>query len=240
MPHQPEYDPNAASSDHSSHTSDFNDSASEILALVQHLGPGGLGWSHGQGGPVDHDGNYICSQIYPHYQQRPSPELDPPSQPEDSETLDQQSAKSPVTHSLAVEGSTEGVQEAIESSADMGRENPHIVSGDEKFDMGRLRGLSSLKHCQILSESITDDSHDSATDSELQHRQFACEITNSKARLSSKKQQILADDCDKVADPPVGNNAVDSDMVTLGREIVGVLQAQTAVLTSVLKVISGQ
>ncbi|KAG2117678.1 hypothetical protein BD769DRAFT_1390795 [Suillus cothurnatus] len=240
MPHQPEYDPDAASSDHSSCTSDFNDSASEILALVQRLGPGGLGWSYGQGGPIDHDGNYICSQIYPHYQRRPSPELDPPSQPEDSETLDQQSAKSPVAHSLAVKGSTEGVREAIESSADMGLENPHIVSGDEKSDMGRLRGLSSLKRSQIPSELITDDSHDSVADSKLQHRQFACKITNSQARPSTKKRWILVDDCDKAGDPPVGNNVVDSDMVTLGREIVGVLQAQTAVLASVLKVISGQ
>jgi hypothetical protein len=83
------------------------------------------------------------------------------------ETLDQQSAKSPVAHSLAVEGSTEGVREAIESSADMGLENPHIVSGDEKSDMGRLGGLSSLKRSRIPSESITDDSHDSAADSEV-------------------------------------------------------------------------
>jgi hypothetical protein len=43
-----------------------------------------------------------------------------------------------------------------------------------------------------------------------------------------------------MVEPPVGNNTVDSDMANLGREIVGVLQAQTAVLTSVLKVILGQ
>jgi hypothetical protein len=43
-----------------------------------------------------------------------------------------------------------------------------------------------------------------------------------------------------MAEPPVGNNTVDLDMANFGREIVGVLQAQTAVLASVLKVISGQ
>ncbi|KAG1884339.1 hypothetical protein F4604DRAFT_1676986 [Suillus subluteus] len=228
MSSQPEYNLDAASSDHSSHNSH---SPSEIVRRLS-LVPGGLGLSHGQGGPVDEDGNYLYSQIYPHYQRRPSPELNPPSQPEDSETLDPQSAKSPVAHcSLAVEGSTEGVRNAVESSANttMRLENPHVIDGDKTSEVHRPGGLSSLKCSRIPSN--TDGSHDSAADNELQHRQFACDITNSQARPSTKKRRILADDCD-AAEPPVGNNTVDSDMANLGREIVGVLQAQTAVLTS--------
>ncbi|KAG2749676.1 hypothetical protein P692DRAFT_20874030 [Suillus brevipes Sb2] len=267
---QPEYDSDAASSDHSSRTSSFNDSASEIirrLCLAPKLtcfaeedfyrsidptstvtmsrtdGFGGLGLGHGQGGPVDEDGNYLYSQIYPHYQRRPSQELDPPSQPKDSETLNSQSAKSPVARSpllvVMVEGSTEEAQNAIKPSTDssMRLESLHIVDSGKKSEVRKPGGLSRLKRSRILSN--TDGSHDSgAADNELHHRQFACDTTDSQARPSSKKQRISADDHDKPAEPPVGNNAV--DMANLGREIVGVLQAQTAVLASVLKVISSQ
>jgi hypothetical protein len=88
------------------------------------------GLSHRQGGPVDKDGNYLCSQIYPHYQRRPSQELDPPSQPKDSETLNPQSAKSPVAHLLlaaTAKGSREEAQNAVESSADSMRLETLIV-----------------------------------------------------------------------------------------------------------------
>ncbi|KAG2095751.1 hypothetical protein BD769DRAFT_1394840 [Suillus cothurnatus] len=191
MSSQPECDLDAASPDHSSHASDFNDSASEIVRRLC-LVPCGLGLSHGQGAPVNEDGNYLYSQIYPEYRRRPSPELNPPSQPEDSETLDLQSAKSPVTHSLVVEGSTEGAWNAVESSANtaMKLENPHVIDGDK-----------------------------------------TSEVRRPGARPSTKKQWILADNCD-MAEPPVGNNTVDLDMANFGREIVGVLQAQTAVLAS--------
>ncbi|KAG1758458.1 hypothetical protein EDD22DRAFT_951068 [Suillus occidentalis] len=239
---QPEYDTDAASSDHSSRTSDFNDSASEIIRRLC-LVPGGLGLSHGQGGPVDEDGNYLYSQIYPHYQRRPSQEFDPPSQPKDSETLDPQSARSPVAHSsLATvdsEGSTEETQNAIEPSTGSTRlETPHIVDSDKKSEVRKPGGLSRLKRSRNLSNS--DGSHDPGADSELHQRQFAYDTTDFQARPSTKKQRISEDDRDKPAEPPVGNNLNTVDMANLGREIVGVLQAQTAVLASILKVISSQ
>jgi len=71
MSSQPECDLDAASPDHSSHASDFNDSASEIVRRLC-LVPCGLGLSHRQGAPIDEDGNYLYSQIYPEYQRRPS------------------------------------------------------------------------------------------------------------------------------------------------------------------------
>ncbi|KIK46067.1 hypothetical protein CY34DRAFT_105240 [Suillus luteus UH-Slu-Lm8-n1] len=239
---QPEYDTDAASSDHSSRTSDFNDSASEIIRRLCPV-PGGLGLSHGQGGPVDEDGNYLYSQIYPHYQRRPSQEFDPPSQSKDSETLDPQSARSPVARSsLATvdsEGSTEETQNVIEPSTDSMRlETPHIVDSDKKSEVRKPGGLSRLKRSRNLSN--TDGSHDPGADSELHQRQSACDTTDSQAKPSTKKQRISEDDRDKPAEPPVGSNLNTVDMANLGREIVGVLQAQTAVLASVLKVISSQ
>lgn len=167
--HQPEYDTDAASSDHSSCTSDFNDSASEIIRRLCPV-PGGLGLSHGQGGPINKDGNYLYSQIYPHYQRRPSQEFDPLSQSKDSETLDPQSARSPVAcSSLATvdsEGSTEETQNVIEpSTGSMRLETLHIVDSDKKSEVRKPGGLSRLKQSQNLSN--TDGSHDPGADSEV-------------------------------------------------------------------------
>ncbi|KAG1746783.1 hypothetical protein EDD22DRAFT_851150 [Suillus occidentalis] len=215
---QPEYDTDAASSDHSSRTSDFNDSTSEIIRRLC-LVPGGLGLSHGQGGPVDEDGNYLYSQIYPHYQRRPSQEFDPPSHQSHTRRLPR----------FDSEGSTEETQNAIEPSTGSTRlETPHIVDSDKKSEVRKPGGLSRLKRSRNLSNS--DGSHDPGADSELHQRQFAYDTTDFQARPSTKKQRISEDDRDKPAEPPVGNNLNTVDMANLGREIVGVLQAQTAVL----------
>ncbi|KAG2046122.1 hypothetical protein BDR06DRAFT_1014996 [Suillus hirtellus] len=245
------YDPDATSSDNSSRASGYNDSAPVILGRkAQYLGtvPGGQG-GYGQGAPVDEDRNHFYSQIYPEYQQRPSPGLDPQAQ--DSlalETLDPESVESPpaVTQSCGVGGDKGEMLNALESSAStsmrLGKGLP-VVEGDdsEKSEHQDANAVNanppSLKHRILSDNSSHDSTSTSDSEPELQHHRFASDITNSQAAKppTPKKRQISVHN--EAAEPPVGsNNAVDK--ASLGKEIVGVLQAQTAVLARVLDIIS--
>lgn len=225
------YDPDK-SSEHSSRGSSRNDGASQILGVRD--SPDSERWhfpANGQGAPADSQGNYIYSQAC--YQSRAKPGLDA------QETLDSQRSQSP-THNTR-----EDAEQEVIFPNTMWRNNSWAFLllawkfscqySTDNFETCLVKRLepwlqisqaaseSHLRPCLKLSHNTNKPQHEKAQS----RRDFARDITNSsQVELPPAKKRRTTDNGDK------------ERLAGLGKEIVMILQEQTALLARVFEAVS--